>query len=599
MAGQRVISAVLTLKDKNFASGVSKAASSTKDMERKVKATGNSIREFSRNATSNLKTLGGAVAAVFAVDKIKDFTVSIVESAAEANALSSQFDQVFGADAGEARGVVENLGKSFGMLPNRIKPAFTSATSMFKGLGLETGDAMDVANRSITAVADAAAFYDKSFEDANSSLNSFIKGNYEGGEAIGLFANESQLAGYASRELGVDWKKLGEADKQIARLSYAEKMMEAAGATGQALRESDSYENQLGNMKQSWTDLKAGLGQAVLEPAITGIKKLTGFIQGIDTEVVVSKVKAFGGFMKDTFGPVLQSVKDGVMNFWNSFKEAGGIEAAKGILDGFKGTLVWIKDNAVQITAGLAGVYGGIAAFKIISGITAAVKGFNTIMLAMRTGTLLQTAAQWGLNTALLASPLTWIAVGIGAVIAAGVLLWKNWDTVKEKAQVLWTVTKSVFGAFTDWMGEKIQPVIGFFSDLKAKWDDFKAAISKFKPPAWLSKIGGAIGGAASKVKGWIDGSHATGLNRVPRDGYVAELHKGEMVVPASQSENLRKQGRNISNVDKQVTVNVPSQYNGSKSAPIIKVYIQGYNKSVTEIVNEMVPLLKLRLQNL
>lgn len=43
--------------------------------------------------------------------------------------------------------------------------------------------------------------------------------------------------------------------------------------------------------------------------------------------------------------------------------------------------------------------------------------------------------------------------------------------------------------------------------------------------------------GALGKIVG---GSHATGLKRVPKDGYIAELHRGEMVVPARQAEALR-----------------------------------------------------------
>lgn len=46
------------------------------------------------------------------------------------------------------------------------------------------------------------------------------------------------------------------------------------------------------------------------------------------------------------------------------------------------------------------------------------------------------------------------------------------------------------------------------------------------------------------------DGSHASGLDYVPYDGYVAELHKGEMVVPAEASKFLRSSGVSVSNVD-------------------------------------------------
>ena len=41
-----------------------------------------------------------------------------------------------------------------------------------------------------------------------------------------------------------------------------------------------------------------------------------------------------------------------------------------------------------------------------------------------------------------------------------------------------------------------------------------------------------------------IEGSHAEGLDTVPKDGYVAELHEGEMVVPKEGAEDLRDAGK-------------------------------------------------------
>lgn len=71
--------------------------------------------------------------------------------------------------------------------------------------------------------------------------------------------------------------------------------------------------------------------------------------------------------------------------------------------------------------------------------------------------------------------------------------------------------------------------------------------------------IGAGVGGIAALLKGddvgkdinsafnsydedgnKIDGSHATGLNYVPKDGYIAELHKGEMVIPQDTSNLIR-----------------------------------------------------------
>ena len=73
-----------------------------------------------------------------------------------------------------------------------------------------------------------------------SHLNSFINGSYQGGEAIGLFANDTQMAQYAIKKgliaTATEWTKLDEATKQATRLEYAEAMMKASGAVGKPPR---------------------------------------------------------------------------------------------------------------------------------------------------------------------------------------------------------------------------------------------------------------------------------------------------------------------------------------------------------------------------
>ena len=38
-----------------------------------------------------------------------------------------------------------------------------------------------------------------------------------------------------------------------------------------------------------------------------------------------------------------------------------------------------------------------------------------------------------------------------------------------------------------------------------------------------------------------LKGSHRTGLREVPYDGYIAELHKGEMVLTAAEANQYQK----------------------------------------------------------
>ncbi|WP_019244573.1 MULTISPECIES: hypothetical protein [Bacillus] len=512
------------------------AGREARDLASAVKDAEHGFGSFGRVAAG----LGGMIAGVFAVDKIKDFGISAVESAATAQATTAQFGQVFGGLQDNAESMVDGLGDSFGMVSERIKPAFTQTTSMFKGLGLSTKDAMEQAESAVNLAADAAAFYDKSYEDANSSLNSFIKGNYEGGESIGLFANETQLASWAAQNLNLDWKKLGEADKQMARLQFAESMQKAAGATGQASRESESYENQLGNLRQSWTNLKAGLAGPFLDKVTAGLKNMATWVGNVDTEKLTTGMSSFGEKVSTVVTPAFNGLKTG---------------------------LGWVKDNAGLVTTSLTAVVGGFAAFKGVMAVNTAIQAYNGFMKTSAVVTGIQTIATHGLNAAIRANPFGWVATLIGLVVTAGILLYKNWDTVKIKAGELWAKTKEVFGGIYDWGVSKIQPVVNFFGNLADKFSKFKNAITSFKMPKWVSTIGSTIGKAA----GLALPGHATGLASVPYDNYAARLHKDESVLTAKQSTALRDAGILKSNADGTPTLDMQASNSSQVSGPIVQ----------------------------
>src|SRR5690606_5018211 len=75
-------------------------------------------------------------------------------------------------------------------------------------------------------------------------------------------------------------------------------------------------------------------------------------------------------------------------------------------------------------------------------------KGFSwlsKIFKTQRTATVATTAATGAFNATLLASPITWVVVGIGALIAAGIALWKNWDKVTAWLGEKWEWLKNIF----------------------------------------------------------------------------------------------------------------------------------------------------------
>ena len=129
---------------------------------------------------------------------------------------------------------------------------------------------------------------------------------------------------------------------------------------------------------------------------------------------------------------------------------------------------------------------------------------------------------QWFVTLGSIISTLNAIYNPFKVIYDLGMSFWNNWDSSKGILDNL----KSGFFGFFDGIKERIKAVGNNFLALGDKVKNIPII------GALLNKLG-----VGSEVK--ADGSHRTGLDYVPYDGYMAELHKGERVLTAEENNSF------------------------------------------------------------
>lgn len=597
-----VLGAILELKDKGFASGVKESTSATGKLKDELETTtkksggfGSSLKKAGKVAAVGIAAVGTAatamgVAAFAATKKVTDGFDHIAKTSRKMG-VSSDFYQEMDYWAGQNGVSQNNMEKSMQRLNQRVGEARSGNekyTGALKTLGID-----------MNAVKDGTL----STEDAMSQSIT----------ALSKMTNEQDKAALASELFGT---KLSQ--ELMPAIQDGSLSMEDAKKNAKELGFVIG-EDTLGaaeKFNDTWDDLTRGV-QAF------GVKAIAGMMPFFQTlmDFAIAKLPVAQAMFSTVFnavGTVISWLGEKGKYVFNAIKEAVSdnqptLEGMKDIFTQIWGKLgdlheaakpvfTWMGEEGIPLVVdalsnmvdGAMSIYDTIAdnwplIEPFVIGIVTAIGLWKAITIAHTVVTGIMTAAQTGLNVAMLANPVGLVIAAFGILIGVGILVYKNWDKIKATAISLWETTKEKFASIKENILSAMEPVLEFFGRLKSKWDDFKSSISNFKmPKIGLPKI---LGG-----DGLIQGSHATGLRKVPYDGYVAELHKDEAVLPKSEAERYRK--GNVVNNNTSTITSTKTNENKSNSN-VFHIAIHAAGSTVAEILDELVPQLKLRMENL
>lgn len=272
-------------------------------------------------------------------------------------------------------------------------------------------------------------------------------------------------------------------------------MLERAGVDCEKLRQ---------NIVGVWTKIKQAIGYIG-----EGIRNVVvPIFEGIRTAAVV----AFEEIQK-----AVAKVAPGIAQFFK--------ELSSGKVDKKKWTDIGesIGRIAVGVVAVIAAVKGISAIFGVITTVISVVKAvISVIKLAfVVVKSIITVIKVVGAVISVLASAFGPVILAIAAAIAIGVLLWKNWDKIREAAGNLLEGIKTTIGNVRDAIVTGIQAAIDWITSLPAealKWgsDIIGGIVSGIQSA--VGRVGEAVKGVADKIKSFLGFSE-------PEDGPLSDFH--------------------------------------------------------------------------
>ena len=338
------------------------------------------------------------------------------------------------------------------------------------------------------------------------------------------------------------------------------------------------------------------------------IDNLDGDFKGLGSAISYSAIRAFEA-LQPTMRSVVQTVSSGVTWVGNFAQEHQ--------------TLVkWLGIGATSLGVILA----ALGSFNlIVGGAGYIVMTFiGTILKLYKVFTMVRTA-MIAFNAVLLANPIAWVIAGIAALIAIGVLLYKNWDTIKAYLISLWKTFEEKFPAIAGIVTSAVKKVIAVWENLKyvfsniidfvknifsgewgAAWENavniFGTVFAGIKDVAkapvngvisLINKAVGALNALSFSVPDWVPGIGGKnfslnipevpalaqgGIATSPTLALVGEGRENEAILPLSKLESLvggNSEGAGAVNITFAPVINI-SGGNGDPYADVMKALNEG-----------------------
>lgn len=390
--------------------------------------------------------------------------------------------------------------------------AMDAATAQLKGLGYAMEDVERISGQVKKSVQGTTMTMAEGTSVAAGALAAGVK---EGAELENYIKQVGNAAVGANRPIA-DMAQIFNRIQGSGKLMTKELNMIEQGMPGFAQAMSDSLGVTQEEFRKMVTAGKISSGQFL--EVMDGFAGEMSEAYANSWEGMVSNTKAWIGIIGETMlGGVFEESKDAVADFIELLKSdemmAGAEKAGKAIGEAFtsiigavRGAVEWFTNlsptmqKTIVVAVGIAAAIGPL--LVALGTLATALSGLGAVFTAVgAVGGVLATAI------GAISLPVVAVVAVIGGLIAIGVALYKNWDTISAKASELWASVKNTFGKIAVTISETWEGVKKKFSEgvqnIKTGWNNFWSNLAADAASIGKNLIEG-IGRGITNLAGWF-----------------------------------------------------------------------------------------------
>lgn len=236
------------------------------------------IKQSFNGLGSAVKKIGLLIGGAFAVGKLVQFGKECLELGSDLAEVQNVVDVTFTTMSDKVNEFAKNAMTSAGLSETMAKQYVGTFGAMSKSFGFSEAQAYDMSTALTQLTGDVASFYNISQDLAYIKLKSVFTGETETLKDLGVVMSQSALDQYAlANGYGKTTSEMTEQEKVALRLAFVQKQLSAA--SGDFIRTSDSWANQVRVMQLQLQSLKATVGQGLIN-IFTPVLKVINILLG-------------------------------------------------------------------------------------------------------------------------------------------------------------------------------------------------------------------------------------------------------------------------------------------------------------------------------